>query len=157
MYSCVRNAITLAGLVVLFGLTVPASTLAQDTQQNESDLEFIKRMTTRLQRTENEAGRLEDAIKQMSRQEAEAGVMNQGSYGRQDPVSAQNRESDLRRAEMKMRSTETRARKEREKLVELQRSGSSIDVKDRERIESKVSRLERDITNTQRDLERRRF
>ena len=150
MYRYLRSAISLAGLMILIGLAAPATTYAQDAQHNETDIAFIKRMTTRLQRTENEAERLGEYFQEMSGPASRNQMMGQDQYGRQTRTSSSNRESEYRRARSRMRSVGKKAEKEREKLVEMQRSGNSIDASDRERIESTVARLERDIADAER-------
>ena len=56
-----------------------------------------------------------------------------------------------------MRSIGKKAGKEREKLAKMQREDSSIDPEDRERIESTVSRMERDIANMESDIRQGRL
>ena len=58
---------------------------------------------------------------------------------------------------MRVRSTKNNAIKERERLSELQRSGGSLEPKDREKIESTVARLAREVEDMQRNMELGRF
>jgi hypothetical protein len=145
------------GLLATVGLAIPSFVLAQGAQHNETDIAFIKRITTRLQRIESDAERLDDYVKDLSRRESANQAMEQDQYGRQQHTPARDRESELRRAGSKMRTNRRKAEKERDRLVEMQRAGSSIDPEEREKIETAVSRMERDIAELERDIRMGRF
>ena len=62
-----------------------------------------------------------------------------------------------RRAQMRIRSTKSKAIKEREELTEMQRSGEALEARQRERIETTVSQLAREVENMDRDMQLGRF
>jgi TolA-binding protein len=150
----------MAPLVVLLatiGLTASIPANAQDMQHNETDIAFIKRLTAKLQHVEKQAERLEETIDQMSDQVSRNDRTGQDPFARQDSIRTSDPQAEYRRAGMKMRSIQKKAGKERDKLAELQVSGNSVDAADRDRVESMVSRMERDIANMEDDIRYRRF
>jgi exonuclease VII small subunit len=157
MYRLITRRVSLLVLLASIGLAGPTPANAQSVQKNESDIEFAKRLTTRLKRVEKQAEQFEDTIKKMSRQLSQNEMTQQGQLGRQDRMSAGDPEADYRRASIRMRSTRRSAEKERESLAELQRTGSSISPSDRDRIEATVSKLERGIADMERAIRQRRF
>ena len=157
MYRWISGTASLIGLLAFVSLAAPTITYAQGAQQNETDLAFIRRMSSKLQNVERQAERLEETIQEVARQAEQNEFMGRDQYGRQSAASSQDKKSDYRRAEMQMRSARKRAVKEREKLVELQRAGSSISAKQREKTEKTVSGLERKISNMERDIYQRRL
>jgi predicted transcriptional regulator len=146
---------SLPGLLVALALAIPTLAQGQGAQHNETDIAFVNRMTTRLQRAEKRAERLDEAIKQMSRQASQNEMMGQDRYGSQSRTS--NQQGNYRRAGTKVRSSRKKAEEEREKLVELQRSGASISPSERERIETTVSRIEREVSDMEHDVRLGRF
>jgi len=157
MYRWITSTAALVSFLALVSLAAPAEGQAQGAQQNETDLAFIKRMTTTLKNVERQAERLETTIQDISRQASQNEMMGRDQYGRDPRASSQDKQGDYRRAEMQMRSTRKRASKEREELVELQRSGTSISDKERKKIEKTVSNLERKTSNMERDIHQRRL
>ncbi len=157
MHRRTTNTLFFLVLLATIGLTASAPTCAQGAQHNETDIAFVKRMTTRLQRVVKQAEKLEDIVKDMSKQASRNESTGQDQFGNLDRIPRSDTQSDYRRASMKMRSAGKRAAKERERLVDLQRSGNSIDPADRDRIEATVSSLERNITDMEHDIRLRRF
>ena len=158
MYRRMTNTVSLLVLLTTMGLTAPTSAYAQGAQHNETDIAFVKRMTARLQRVEKQAKQFEDMIEKMSQQASRDELTRpDDQFGQQDRIPRGDPQSDYRRAGMKMRSTRKKAGKEREKLVDLQRSGGSIDPSDRDRIEATVSGVERSVANMEHDIRLRRF
>lgn len=156
MHKRIANTVSLLVLLVTVGLAAEP-THAQGTQHDETDIAFAKRMAARLERVEKQADKLEDMIKEMSKQASRDELTQQDPFGQQSGIPRSDPQSDHRRAGMRMRSTRKKAEKEREKLVDLLRSGSSIEATDRERIEATVSNLERSVADMEHDIRLRRF
>jgi len=144
-------------LLITVGLTSVAPTVAQDAQHNETDIAFAKRLGARLERVEKQAGRFEEMIKKMAQQASRDELTRPDQFGQQNRFPGNDPQADYRRASMKIRSTRTKAEKEREKLADLQRSGNAIDPSDRDRIEKTVSSLERAVADMEHDIRLRRF
>jgi len=157
MYRRITNAVSPLVLLITVSLTAAAPAYAQGTQHNETDIAFAKRMAARLERVEKQAEQFEDMIKEMSKQISRNQMTGQDQFGQQNRIPTGDHRTDYRRAEMKMRSTRKKAGEEREKLVELQVSGSSFDTSDRDRIEGTVSNLERTVADMEHDIRLRRF
>jgi len=157
MYRRIAGTASLLGVLVMFSLAAPVESHAQGALQNETDLAFIRRMTSRLQRVEQRAEQLEDIIRDVATRSSYGDLGGRDQYGRETRGSAQDRQNEYRSAERQMRSTGKRARKEREELVELQRAGSTLSQKQREKIERGVSGMERKIANAERDIQQQRF
>jgi hypothetical protein len=158
MYRRTTNTVSLLAFLITAGLTAAAPTVAQGVQNNETDIAFARRMATRLERVEKQAERFEEMIRKMGQQASRDELTRPNDpYGQQDRIPRGDPQSDYRRAGMKMRSTRTKAGKEREKLADLQRSGGSFDPSDRDRIEATVSSLERSVADMEHDIRLRRF
>jgi hypothetical protein len=157
MYRRIANTVSLLVLLATVSLAAATPTYAQGAQHNETDIAFARRMAARLERVEKQAENFEDMIKEMSKQASRNEVTQQDPFGQQNRIPASDPQTDHRRAGMKMRSTRTKAKKERENLVDLQRSGNSIDPSDRDRIEATVSSLERSVADMEHDIRLRRF
>jgi predicted transcriptional regulator len=157
MVRWITGIASLLGLLALVSLAAPTVAHAQGAQHKETDLAFIRRMSSRLQSVERQAEGLEKTIQNVARQASQNEFMGRDQYGRENRTSNQDTQSDYRSAERQMRSARKRAVKEREKLVELHRAGSTVSEKDRERIERAVSGLERKIANMERDIRQRRL
>lgn len=165
MYRAFARTLPLLAALFTLGLAAPNTALAEDPQHNESDIDFLKRMIASLKQTERQAAQLEDNIGQFAKQQQLQTLQTQNDplgtqderYGSRTRNTTGNRDSDLRRAEMRVRSAKNKAIKEREKLSELQRSGGSLDTRDRDKIENTVDRLARDVEDVQRDMELGRF
>ena len=157
MYRRITNAVSLLVLLITANLAAATPTYAQGAQHNETDIAFAKRMTARLERVEKQAEQFEDMIKGMSKQASRDQLTGQDQFGQQNRIPTSDHRTDFRRAEMKMRSTRKKAGDEREKLVELQVSGSTFDTSDRDRIEATVSNLERGVADMEHDIRLRRF
>jgi hypothetical protein len=144
-------------------LASPVDSYAQGAQKNESDTEFLRRIVASLKTTERRAEKLEENIKtaaRMAKQKAMTRtdpLTTQDRYGSSNRNTTGNRDSDYRRAEMRIRTTRNNATKERERLAEMQRTGATVDPADRERIETNASRLANDVENIQRDMQLGRF
>lgn len=163
MYRGITTTGTILALAAAFVLASPVDAYAQGAQKNESDSDFLRRIVASLKTTERRAEKLEENIKSAAR------LSKQNAMTRTDPLTTQdrygssnrnttgNRDSDYRRAEMRIRTTRNNATKERERVAELQRSGASVDPADRERIETNASRLAKEVENIQRDMQLGRF
>lgn len=156
MYRRITNTVSLLVLLITVGLTA-APTCAQGVQHNETDIAFAKRMGSRLERVEKQAKQFEEMIKKMAQQASRDELTRSDQFGQQDRIPRSDPQVGYRRAGMKMRSTRTKAGKEREKLADLQRSGGGIDPSDRDRIEATVSSLERGVADMEHDIRLRRF
>ena len=157
MYRRITNAVSLLVLLATVSLAATTPTYAQGAQHNETDIAFARRMTARLERVEKQAEQFEDMIKEISKQASRDQLTGQDQFGQQNRIPTSDHRTDYRRAEMKMRSTRKKAEKERENLVDLQRSGNSIDPSDRDRIEATVSSLERSVADMEHDIRLGRF
>ena len=154
----ITNTVSLLALLITVSLTAAMPTYAQGAQHNETDVAFAKRMAVRLERVEKQAEQFEEMIKKMGQQASRDQLTRpDDQFGQQDRMPGGDPQSDYRRAGMKMRSARKKAGKEREKLADLQRSGSSIEPSDRDRIEATVSNLERGIADMEHDIRLRRF
>ena len=166
MYRVIARSLPLIAVLVTLGVAAPHMAHAQDSpQNNETDTAFLKRMIASLKQTERQAAKLEENIGQFAKQQ-EIHSMSTGNdplasrddrYGSRMRNTTGNRDSDFRRAEMRVRSTKNKAIKEREKLSELQRSGGTLKPKERDKIENTVERLARQVEDAQRDMELGRF
>ena len=157
MYRRIANTVSLAVLLITVSLTAATPTYAQGVQHNETDIAFAKRMAARLERVEKQSEKFEDMIKEMSKRVSRDQMTGQDQFGQQNRIPTSDHRTDYRRAEMKMRSTRKKAEKERENLVDLQRSGNSIDTSDRDRVEATVSSLERRVADMEHDIRLGRF
>jgi predicted transcriptional regulator len=163
MHKGISIAGTVLAFATVFMLASPVDAFAQGAQKNESDTDFLRRIVASLKTTERRAEKLEENIKsagRMSKQNAMTRtdpLTTQDRYGSSNRNTTGNRDSDYRRAEMRIRTTRSQATKERERVVEMQRSGASIDPADRERIETNASRLAKEVENIQRDMQLGRF
>ena len=157
MYRRIANTVSLLVLLITVGLTATTPTVAQGVQHNETDIAFAKRMASRLERVEKQAKQFEEMIEKMAQQASRDELSRTDQLGQQNRIPRGDPQVDYRRAGMKMRSTRSKAGKEREKLVDLQRSGGSINPSDRDRIEATVSSLERSVADMEHDIRLRRF
>lgn len=157
MYRRIANAVSLLVLLITVSLAATTPTYAQGVQHNETDIAFAKRMAARLERVEKQSEKFEDMIKEMSKRVSRDKLTGQDPFGQQNRIPTSDHRTDYRRAEMKMRSTRKKAEKERGNLADLQRSGTSIDLSDRDRIEATVSSLERSVADMEHDIRLRRF
>lgn len=157
MYRRIIGTTSLVALLALVSLAAPAVAQGQDAQQNETDLAFIKRMSSRLQGVERQAEQLEKTLQDMSRYASQSDFMGQDQYGRQTSGPKTDMQSEYRNAERKMRSTGKRAEKKRDELAELQRSGATLSEKDREKIDRSVTSLERKVSDMERIIHQRRL
>ena len=157
MYRRISGTGSLLGLMALVSIAAPMDSHAQGAQHKQSDLAFIRSMSSRLQNVERQSERLEDQLGELSSQAGHNIRMGQDQYGHQTSRTPQDRQRDYRSAERKMRSNRKRAAKERERLAELQRAGDSVSAEQREKTERIVSDLERNVANMERDIRQRRF
>jgi len=157
MYRWITGKAALLGILVSVSIAAPIDSRAQGTQYNQSDLAFIKSMSSRLQNVERQSERLEDYLSELSSQAGHNILTGQDQYGQQTSRTPEDRQRDYRSAERKMRSNRKRAAKEREKLGELQRAGDSVSAEQRDKTERIVSDLERKAANMERDISRGRL
>jgi len=158
MVRRLTNTVSLLALLITVSLIAATPAYAQGVQHNETDIAFAKRMAARLERVEKQAERIEEMIKKMGQQASRDELTRpDDQFGQQDRIPRGDPQSDYRRAGMKMRSARKKAEKEREKLANLQRSGSSIEPSDRDRIEATVTNLERNVADMEHDIRLRRF
>ena len=142
-------------LIVAFAtlcMAVPNVTFAQEAQNNESDITFLKRMIGSLEQTERQAAQLEGIVERYAQQQP-LGTFTQHNdrYGPRNRNTA-TPGTDYRLAERRVRSIKKKAIKEQKKLGELQRSGAELDPKEKGKIETTVERLARDVEEFERDL-----
>ena len=163
MYREIISSTSLLGLLATACLVAPGAALAQGAQQNETDLQFIQRLTASVKRTSAKAERLGETLKKMADQESRESIQRDDIYGQQDRYGSPNRassgskEETYRRAGRKLRSLRKKADKELEKLADLQRSVGSAEQLDREPVETTVMRLERDVDAVEHDLRLGRY
>lgn len=163
MYRRIANTVSLLLLLVTVSLAAATPTFAQGAQQNETDLQFIKRMTASVKRTSARAERLGETLKQMAERESRVSLQRDDNYEQQDLYGSPNRatsrskEESYRRAGRKLRSLQRKADKELEKLADLQRSVGSTEELDRNPVEATIKRLERDVDTVEHDLRLGRY
>jgi hypothetical protein len=146
-----------ASLLAIACLIAPVAAHAQGAQHNETDLQFIQRMTASVKRTEAKAEQLEETLDKMAQQVSRENLLGEDRYEQQGRLSSGSKEETYRRAGRKLRSLQNKAEKEREKLADLQRSTGGDEQLDRKTIEASVTRLERDVAAVEHDLRLGRY
>jgi len=163
MYRRIANTVSLLVLLVTASLAAATPTFAQGAQQNETDLQFIKRMTASAKRTSAKAERLGETVKKAAERESRVSLQREDNNGQQDLYGSPNRatsrskEESYRRAGRKLRSLQKRADKQLEELADMQRSLGSTEQLDRNPIEATIMRLERDVDAVEHDLRLGRY
>ncbi|MDH3613267.1 MAG: hypothetical protein OES10_08285 [Gammaproteobacteria bacterium] len=153
---------TLIACLLLAGYAVgPEVAIAQDAQLNETDLEFSKRMTQRVKNLQARIDQLEKVVgsggpRSTSEPTRTPGTSSQDDFlrGPQARTAGGSGSDQYRRMEMKLNSLNKKAEAERKRLQAPQGSQSKSKKLDRESIESKVRRMERDLEGLERDLRR---
>lgn len=140
---------------------VPEITFAQGAQQNETDLEFSKRMTQRVKNLQARIDHLEKVVgssgpRLTSEPMRMPGTSSQDDFlrGPQASTAGGSEADQYRRMKRKLKSLDKKAEAERKRLQAPQGSQSKSKKLDRESIESKVRRMERDLEGLERDLRR---
>ena len=157
MVKSIAGSTSLLAFLIVGCLFTPATAHAQGAQHNETDLQFIQRMTASVKRTEAKAQQLEETVDNLAKQASRENMLGEDRYGQQGRISSGSKEETYRRAGRKLRSLQKKAEKEREKLADLQRSVGGDEPLDRTTIEADVTRLERDVADVEHDLRLGRF
>ena len=157
MVRSIASGTSLLAFLIAGCLFTPATAHAQGAQHNETDLQFIQRMTASVKRTEAKAEQLEETLDKMAQQVSRENLLGEDRYGQQGRLSSGSKEETYRRAGRKLRSLQNKAEKEREKLADLQRSTGGDEQLDRMTIEADVTRMERDVAAVEHDLRLGRF
>jgi hypothetical protein len=152
------------GLLTAGSLATPGTAVAQGAQYNETDLEFSRRMIARVESVEARAKKLEKSLNpesglSMNRSTQPGTDRTRDEYGqprRDDPFSSRDSTGTSDRLiKSKLRTLQSKATTEHKKLTAVQGSKSKPEELDRESIESRVARMERDIADVEKDLRRR--
>ena len=157
MHRSIAIGILLLGLLALACLGIPAAALAQDAQHNETDIQFVQRMTSSLKRTEAKSEQLGETLDDMAQRASRESLLGEDRYGQQGRISSGSKQDTYRRASRKMGSLRKKAVKEREKLIDQLRSLDDGEQLDRKKIEATVSRMERDVDAVEHDLRLGRY
>lgn len=143
---------------------VEASTAgdAAAAQHNETDLEFSKRMTRRVEQLQLQIGQLEETLER-NRFQMQDRSARTPSPSSQDDFLRESRSGarsgtvgdDYGRFKRRLSSLHKKAEKERKRLQAPQGSQSKAQKLDRESIEKNVKKVQRGVEDLQRDLYRR--
>lgn len=159
-------SVTIASvLLAAASLTLPDTAWAQGAQHNETDLDFSKRMTARLERVEKQTEKLLELAARKKDYSAERATSSSarttqdefGLTGSQNRMTHPTGGDDYQRVKLKLRSLRRKAEKERDKLATVQGSKSRTEELDREAIEKNVARMESDVVDLDRQIRTGRY
>lgn len=165
MWKSLNSATFAFVLLAAASLTLPDAACAQGAQHNETDLDFAKRMTARLERVEKQTEKLLELATRKNDYSTERATSSSarttqdefGLTGSQDRMTHATGGNDYQRVKLKLRSLQRKAGKEREKLATVQGSKSRSEELDREAIEKDVARMESDVVDLDRQIRTGRY